>query len=89
MPYFLDYRFYIMLGEVSTEWDATLSKLLDDIDKGFVKAYIDDYRIYAEGHAIWVKSWPYSYGTNRDSQNWRPRRKTAIRLRKLEERLRG
>lgn len=88
----LDPRFWMRIRPVSHAYDAWLNRILDQVDAGEIEARVlYNYTMRIGSHEIWVSNFPYGYGST-----WSlvgigdviPKRKTTLRLRELEERVR-
>lgn len=75
-----DPRFWIRNHEVSDKWSDKLEQLMQS---GAPVEIYDDYLVKLGGFKIWIRNWPYAFGSQyKYSFGPLPRRKTAIRLRK-------
>lgn len=83
-----DPRFWARTDRVSSLWDSSLNRLLDAVERGDVAVSVGHFRaVFADKVEVWIENWPYAYGrpcpNGAGPYSVLPRRKTALRLRRV------
>lgn len=75
----------LRLGKTCDKWDKKLNEL---IDKYGDNAVLSAYKLHLGNNKVWIANRFYCYGSYYGKGEFLPKRKTAIRLALIEDRLR-